>query len=127
MESLTPFGRKVPQDTMINQLKINTMKKIAAKNQLIRLYHTIAGKLNMNDDAKRTFLSAFDVSSSKDLTIDQLQEACRVLKQQLNSDGDKWRKRVMAAVHGYLKLTGRSATNDYVKAVAMRSAGEYEL
>lgn len=100
------------------------MKKLAAKNQLIRLYHTLCAKLNMNDDARIGVLSSFGVVSSKELTTDQLQEVCRLLKQQLNSDSDKWRKRVMASIYGYLQLTGRKANTEYVKAIAMRSAGD---
>ncbi|WP_026473969.1 phage protein GemA/Gp16 family protein [Alkaliflexus imshenetskii] len=100
------------------------MKKLAAKNQLIRLYHTLATKLNMSDEARMGVLAAFGVESSKEMTIDQLQEVCRLLKQQLNNDSDKWRKRVMASIYGYLQLTGRKANTEYVKAIAMRSAGD---
>lgn len=102
------------------------MNKLATKNQLIRLYHVLAGKLNMSGDARMAVLTAFGVESSKDLTIDQLQEVCKLLKQQLNSDSDKWRKRVLASIYGYLQLTGRGANTDYVKSIAIRSAGEYD-
>lgn len=102
------------------------MTKLAAKNQLIRLYHTLAAKLNMGDEARVGALSAFGAGSSKELTTDQLQELCNLLKQQLNKDSDKWRKRVLASIHGYLQLTGRAANTEYVKAIATRSAGDYE-
>ncbi len=101
------------------------MNKLVTKNQLIRLYHALVSRLNMNDDARMGVLTAFGVESSKELTVDQLQELCKLLKQQLNSDSDKWRKRVLASIYGYLQLTGRGANTDYVKAIAIRSAGEY--
>lgn len=102
------------------------MNKLVTKNQLIRLYHTLVSRLNMNDDARMGVLTAFGVESSKELTVDQLQELCKLLKQQLNSDSDKWRKRVLASIYGYLQLTGRGANAEYVKAIAIRSAGEYD-
>jgi hypothetical protein len=111
------------------------MKKLTAKNQLIRLYHTLTGKLNMTSNEREALMGAFSVGSSKELTTDQLQEVCKLLKQQLNSKNgnnnkvnvecDKWRKRVMASIYGYLQLTGRATNTEYVKAIAIRSAGDY--
>lgn len=93
------------------------------KRHLIKVYHILAGKLKMTDDDRKAFLSAWDVESSKDLTVKQLQEACKLLKGRIDGDMDKWRKRVMGAIYGYLELTGRK-TNDagYVKSIACRSA-----
>lgn len=104
--------------------KTKDMKgKTITKSNLIKQYHTLAGKLRLSDEDRLSLLSGYGVSSSKDLSIDQIQELCALLKRQLNSDADKWRKRVLASVYGYLQLTGRAANMEYVKAVACRSAG----
>lgn len=102
------------------------MTKLAEKKVLIRKYHTLATQLKMDTDERKTVLAAYGVESSKDLNAQELDELCKLLKQQLNSDADKWRKRLMASIYGYLQLTGRAGNPEYVKAIAMRSAGDYE-
>jgi hypothetical protein len=118
----TLYGKRAQVDTG----KITNMKAVT-KTHLIKLYHILCSKAGMNEQARKDFLSAWGVESSKDLNIVQLQEACRIIKDKVNSDTDKWRKRVIAAVFGWLKLTGRTTTDvGYVKAIACRSAG-YKL
>ncbi len=100
--------------------------KTAEKAQLIKRYHTLCGKLKLSDESKKALLSGFGAASSKDLSTDELLELCNILSERLNDNLDKWRKRVMAAIYGYLELTGRAANYEYVKAIAVRSAGDCE-
>lgn len=123
-ESLMLSGKRVLRGTG-KHYKITVMTKTIEKAQLIKRYHTLAGKLKMSDEDKKALLLGFGVSSSKDLSSDELLELCRLLNGQLGNKLDQWRKRVMAAIYGYLQLTGRAANPEYVKAIATRSAGEY--
>lgn len=99
--------------------------KISDQARLIKRYHTLAAKLKLTNENKADLLSSFGVTSSRDLSSASLEEMCNLLSYQLNSDMDKWRKRVLAAIYGYLQLTGRAANPEYVKAIAVRSAGDY--
>lgn len=102
------------------------MKTATGKKELIKLHHTLASKLGMSEDNRRAMLAGWGAESSSDLSIDQLQEVCKAMKAKLNDKSDKWRKRVMASIFGYMKLTGREVNSDYVKKVACRSAGNYD-
>ena len=101
-----------------------THRQPPTRETLSRRYHTIATRLNMGDDERKAFLSAWGVESSKDLTAAQLEEVCRALAD-FNFDNslDKWRKRVIASVFGWFKLVGKPVEMDYVKGVACRAAG----
>lgn len=92
------------------------------KYKLQRQYHTLASKLKLTDNDKQAVLSSFGAASSKDLSEECLQELCRLLKQRLNDGLDLWRKRVIASIYGYLQLTGRKGSLQYVKAIACRSS-----
>lgn len=102
------------------------MATVDTKKKLIKRYHTIAHRLNMNDEQRSAFLSAYGVDSSKDLTVPQLAEACKLLeKKDYSSTEDKWRKRVMASIFGYFALIGRKNVDAvYVKQIACRAAGD---
>jgi len=101
------------------------MKTVNGKKELIKLHHTLASRLGMNEENRRAMLAGWGVNSSRDMTIDQLQQVCKAMKAELNDKSDKWRKRVMASIFGYMKMTGRDVNSDYVKHIACRSAGNY--
>lgn len=102
------------------------MKTVTGKKELIKLHHTLASKLGMTEENRRAMLAGWGADSSSALSIDQLQDVCRVMKQRLNDKSDKWRKRVMASIFGYMKMTGREVDSNYVKSIACRSAGNYD-
>jgi len=102
------------------------MKTVTGKKELIKLHHTLASRLGMTEDNRRAMLAGWGAESSSDLNIDQLREVCKAMKEKLNDKSDKWRKRVMASIFGYMKMTGREVDSDYVKSVACRSAGNYD-
>lgn len=107
------------------------------KASLIRKYHTLCSKLGMTDEAKRQMLwDNFEVASSKDLYIDQLESLCRNLDNQIDADYQKLKQarlRVFGAVGGWLDiLYGKIAKNDIekrkdrtdkIKAIACRQTG----
>jgi hypothetical protein len=100
--------------------------KTTAKKELIKLHHTLASKLGLSEDNRRAILAGWGVESSTELTVQELQKLCREMKEQLNDKSDKWRKRVIASIFGYMKMTGREVNIDYVKRIACRSAGNYD-
>ncbi len=103
------------------------MKKQQSKKALVKRYHIICSQLKMNQEDKLNFLSAWDAESSLDLTPDQLDEACGILEDRYDNNMDKWRKRVIACIHGWFKLIGRKDVDiNYVKAIARRAAGNYD-
>ena len=99
----------------------------AERVNLIKRYHTLASVKHMTSDDREVFLEAWGVTSSTELTDAQLESACRILaRMNMNTDENKWRKRVLAVIGAYLSLTGRDdkarAGFDYIKAIACNAA-----
>ena len=87
------------------------------KKRLVKRFHTLLGKAGIDDDGKRTILSAYGVESSLDLDCRGLMEVCDRLTTLTTpglAEADRWRKRVMAAIFSYCRE---------VKAIACRAAG----
>lgn len=103
------------------------MATITQQNQkwLLKKYHSLCYRLNMTADDKLALLSAYGVESSVDLTNGQLTEICDRLNDILNPEDakrDKMRKRVIAAIGGWLRLIGKEECVAYIKSVACRAA-----
>lgn len=97
------------------------------KPDLIKQYHTLAHKQGMDKEERTAFLyGGWGVTSSTELTGAQLQEACNLLRGEIEKKqhkADQWRKRVIAVIFAVLRLMHRDATTDYVKGIACRAAG----
>lgn len=96
------------------------------KNALLRKFHTLIGRAGVNADEKEAMLFAYGVESSKDLTVYELTELCGKLDLRANPSANTancWRKRLIAAVDGYLRAMGKPGGNiAEIKAVACRAA-----
>ena len=96
------------------------------KNALLRKFHTLLGRAGVNADEKEAMLFAYGVESSKELTVYELTEICGKLDLLANpaaNTADQWRKRLIAAVNGYLRAMGKPGGNiAEIKAVACRAA-----
>ena len=96
------------------------------KNALLRKFHTLLGRAGVNADEKEAMLFAYGVESSKELTVYELTEICGKLDLRANpaaNTADQWRKRLIAAVNGYLRAMGKPGGNiAEIKAVACRAA-----
>lgn len=95
--------------------------------RLVKKAHVLYRRLGMNEEARRAFLSAWDVEHTNELSARQLLEVCNKLDMLLNPDAaelDRWRKRLMAAIGGWLRSTGGEEGGTYIKAVACRAAGK---
>ncbi|HBL73853.1 MAG: hypothetical protein A2W90_14520 [Bacteroidetes bacterium GWF2_42_66] len=104
------------------------MKTINDKQQtwLLRRFHTLCTRIGMEDYEKRTMIESYGVSSSRDLNCVQLDELIKKLEIIANpalADMDKWRKRVMAAIGGWMKITGHETNAVLIKSIACRATG----
>lgn len=93
---------------------------------LLRKFHTLCTRNGMSTDQKLALIGSYGVISSKDMTNRQLFEACELLESAINPEAEKLsktRKRVMAAIGGWLSLIGKEADAEYIKTIACRAAG----
>jgi hypothetical protein len=97
------------------------------RNGLLRKYHALCRQLKMEAEAREDMLvSNFGVTSSLDLDYRQLLELCSVLECRACpaiAAQDKWRKRVMGAVGGWLSGMGVTGNSQLIKSIACRAAG----
>ena len=104
------------------------MATITQQNQkwLLKKYHSLCYKLGMTADDKLALLSGYGVESSVDLTNEELTNICDHLNSILNPEDakrDRMRKRVIAAIGGWLRLIGKGNDGvEYIKGVACRAA-----
>lgn len=107
-----------------------TEKQEAYKKSLIRRLHAIKADRGMSEECYRATFEQYNATSSKELTIGQLEELIQKMGYQLDkrarsemeNDLDSWRKRVMGAIGSWLSMQGRTATAGMIKAIACRAA-----
>ena len=103
------------------------MATVTAQQQkwLLKKFHTLCARLNMDADMKLALISGYGVESSKDLTNAELLELCDHLNEILNPEDaktDKMRKRVIAAIGGWLRMIGKGDEGiNYIKGVACQA------
>lgn len=91
---------------------------------LLKKFHTLCTKAGVNADQKEAILASFGCTSSRDMTVTQLTTACNKLDHQLNpelAELDKWRKRVMGAIGGWLRIMSVGQTAEKIKSIACRA------
>lgn len=104
------------------------MATVTAQQQkwLLRKFHTLCTRLNMDAEMKLALISGYGVESSKDLTNAELTELCDHLNDILNPEDakrDKMRKRVIASIRGWLRIIGKGDEGiGYIKGVACQAA-----
>lgn len=99
-----------------------TSKQEAYRKNLIKRLHAAKTEIGLTDDQYRAMLSGFGVESSKQLSIDELIRAIELLRTR-NPDDDKWRKRCIAAIGAYLRVTNRKENADLIKGIACKASG----
>ncbi len=80
----------------------------------------------MQDHEKTALIEGFGVTSSRDMSATQLQVACDALDKRINPELvaiDKWRKRVMGSIGGWLSITSQAQGGEKIKGIACRAAG----
>lgn len=97
---------------------------------LLKRFHTLCTKTGIKPEEKSAIISGFGVESSRDLTTEQLLRICNILDMRLNpqqADLDKWRKRVIASISGWLAMTSQDHSIARVKAIACRATEKREF
>lgn len=95
------------------------------QKQLIRRFHTLLAKARVDNEGKAVILAAYGVTSTKEMTPAQLEEACAGLASMADprlAEADRLRRRLFAAIASYLEATGRTPDPATIKAVACRAA-----
>ncbi len=95
---------------------------------LLKKFHTLCGVLHMTEDQKKDLLSSWGVESSRDLDQHQLIDICAKLSEMVNKKQgratlDQLRKRVIAAIGGWLRATCQSQNISKIKGIACRATG----
>ena len=95
------------------------------KKRLIKRFHTMLGHTGGGSNAKEAILHSYGVDSTRELSAAQLIEACNTLDKILNpklGELDKWRKRVIASIGGWLRVMNIQENIAKNKAIACRAA-----
>jgi hypothetical protein len=96
------------------------------KNGLIKKFHTLLGKAGIDNSGKEAILWSYSAQSTSDLTVAQLIDVCGKLDEQLNPSFavlDKHRKRLMAAIGGWLRSIDKAQSAELIKGIACRASG----
>lgn len=97
------------------------------KNYLIKKFHILLGMAGLiSQEDKKNLLAQYGVVSSKELSVHDLIDICDKLEKIVYPDYaemDKWRKRLIAAIGGWLQVMGREQNLTVIKAIACRAAG----
>jgi len=101
-------------------------KVIEQKKYLVRRFHILLSRMGFDSEIKLTLLERYGVDSSLKLSVNELIELNRNLEKMVAPhvvEMDKWRKRLIAAVSGYLKLLHKDSDIYAAKSVACRASG----
>lgn len=92
--------------------------------KILKKFHTLCGVCGMTRDEKAALVSSYGVESSADIDTHDLIDICAMLSRQAGKpDMDRLRKRTIAAIGGYLRLTGRSENLQLIQGIACRATG----
>lgn len=99
---------------------------------ILKKFHVLCGVLGLTDDEKRAIVESYGVESSRDMDTHDLIDVCGRLSAQANGktgagEMDKLRKRVMAAIGGYLKAAGKNSNAAVIKGIACRATGHTDF
>ena len=95
------------------------------KNALLRKYHALLRKAGVSNDENMVLLASYGVESGKDMSVYELVELCHKLDMRTNKsaeEANKWRKRVMGAIGGYLRAMGKEGNSREIIAIACRAS-----
>ena len=92
---------------------------------LLKKFHTLSTKAGLTNDEKHLMVASFGHESSREMNVQELLRACDLLDAKLNpqlAEIDLWRKRVMAAIGGWLRVMSVESNAAKIKAIACRAA-----
>ena len=91
----------------------------------LKKFHTMCTKAGLTADEKYLMVAAFGHESSREMSLSELLRACDLLDAKINpqlAEIDVWRKRVMAAIGGWLKVMSVESNAAKIKAIACRAS-----
>lgn len=96
--------------------------------QILKKFHTLCSVLGLSDEEKRLIVASYGVESSRDIDTHDLVDICAKLSAQADSrsghaDMDRLRKRTMASIGTWLRLSGQQSNADIIKGLACRATG----
>lgn len=92
--------------------------------KVLKKFHTLCGVCGMTKDEKHALVASYGVESSADIDTHDLIDLCAKLSQQAaRPDMDRLRKRAMAAIGGWLRLTGQHENSALIQGIACRATG----
>ena len=101
---------------------MNAMDDIHKK--ILKKFHTLCSVCGMTQDEKMALVESYGVESSADIDTHDLIDLCAKLSLQAGQpDMDRLRKRAMAAIGGYLRLTGQHESPELIQGIACRATG----
>ena len=98
------------------------------KKQLIKKFHVLLRQYGIGNETKAVILAGYGVESSAELSVLELVNLCSRIKEGFDkqfSELDQLRKRVIAAIGGYLRALHRDENIQIIKTIACR-ATKYE-
>ena len=101
------------------------MNATETKARLLKRFHTLCTKAQMDNEEKYAIVYSFGVESSRKLTAGQLAEACQAVEKLVpheEASMDQLRKRLIAAIGGWLTMVSQNDSIGMIKAVACRAA-----
>jgi hypothetical protein len=108
---------KTTKDTDMKETLTPTDKR---KNGLIKKYHALIRDAKISEEQKFILLSNWNVSSSKDMTVEQLIQVCEFLDHLVDpelAELEKWREWVRTCVKSYGKVMGANYTDEYAEGI----------
>ncbi len=104
----------------------------AIHRNILKKFHALCSVLGLTEAEKRAIVESYGVDSSRDMDTHDLIDVCGKLSAQANGktgayEMNKLRKRVMAAIGGYLKATGKESSATLIKGIACRATGHTDF
>lgn len=101
---------------------MNAMDDIHKK--VLKKFHTLCGVCGMTNDEKAALVASYGVESSADIDTHDLIDLCAKLQKEAGqADMNRLRKRAMAAIGGWLRLTGQHENSALIQGIACRATG----
>ena len=101
---------------------MNAMDDIHKK--VLKKFHTLCSVCGMTKDEKMALVASYGVDSSADIDTHDLIDLCAKLQEQAGQpDMNQLRKRAMAAIGGWLRLTGQHDNSALIQGIACRATG----
>ena len=92
--------------------------------KVLKKFHTLCSVCGMTKDEKMALVASYGVDSSADIDTHDLIDLCAKLQEQAGQpDMNQLRKRAMAAIGGYLRLTGQYESSALIQGIACRATG----